>query len=84
MSLEARAVEISFENMFCRVLRTVGCLSVVRFLTYTGIDQNLSNMCFTLVFESLATSTKIYLNHFDNILFRLSTIINHLGFLCKS
>jgi len=28
MSLEARAVEISLENMCCRVLRTVGCLSI--------------------------------------------------------
>ena len=84
ISLKARAVEISFENMCCQVLRTVGCLSIVHFLTSTEIEQSLNNMCFILVFESSATFTKIYLNHPDNLLFRLSTIISHLGFFCKS
>lgn len=53
ISLKARAVEISFENMCCRVLRTVGCLSIVHFLTYMGIEQSLN----ILVFESFATLT---------------------------
>lgn len=53
ISLKARAVEISFENMCCRVLRTVVCLSIVHFLTYMGIEQSLN----ILVFESLATLT---------------------------
>ena len=79
MSLKARAAEISFQNMCCQVLRRAfGCFSIVHFLTSTGVEQSPSKICFILIFESSATLTKIYLNHTDNILFRLSTVITIL------
>ena len=80
ISSETRVAEISFENMCCRVPSRNSWMLVHRELFNL---QNLSNMCFTLVFESLATLTKIFLNHPDNTLFRLSTISSHLGFFCK-